>query len=351
MVTRSLRSLGVMILATLAACGPLLGIVDPDGPLLFDAGDATSTVTDPTEPPPSPNDASTDAPRETGAPTVSLLWQDTGTGEVGAWNFRGGATVARRTLSWRCGPFNGCVRTWFPVDTTQRNSILWHNRGAMDPHDGELQEWLFDGTGNVSPSPTWSWQCTTSSGCASMWTPIGRVIAASGGVGSTSGLLWHNRSSGELSLWTMLATDVTGTLSMSKTCGAMDGCSQASTALLTADMNGDGQTDILWLNRTTGVLSIWLLDELKVTRTQPIARTLEAGARTPAAIAGVVDANGDGHADLGFFDAHRGEVTMWFLDGAGGVLGSSTIPLKCGDSCAAELQNVRTIGFVALGSR
>ena len=145
----------------------------------------------------------------------------------------------------------------------------------------------------------------------------------------------------------MSGTDVLGTVALSGTCGAANGCSKSSVALLTADMNGDGQSDVLWLNHVTGELSAWLLNGTSVASVQAIGN-VPLAYRAGNRIAGVVDANGDGHADVAFFDAAHGAVAFWLLDGAGRVLDRATVPLKCFGACADELQDVHPVGFATL---
>ena len=65
-------------------------------------------------------------------------------------------------------------------------------------------------------------------------------------------VLWHDASSGQLVIWNVTGTTVTGSQAASMTCGGS--CAQSWFATVTADFNNDGNSDILWYNQSTGQL-------------------------------------------------------------------------------------------------
>ncbi|KJU85259.1 hypothetical protein MBAV_002540 [Candidatus Magnetobacterium bavaricum] len=78
------------------------------------------------------------------------------------------------------------------------------------------------------------------------------------------------------------------------------------------DFNADGVADILWYNKTTGMVAIYLMKE--------DGTTLSIG--TPATVAdlnwhieGVGDFNGDGKSDLLWRNSDTGHVAIWLMDG------------------------------------
>jgi hypothetical protein len=125
-------------------------------------------------------------------------------------------------------------------------------------------------------------------------------------------------------------------------------------AVLTADINGDGNTDIVWFNQTTDVVSVSLLGGdivservFGVLGTQDLSYTctLASGCATQWTIVGAADVNGDDHVDLTWFNATTGQVASWLLDGNGNVTGTQTLSWTCSiaQGCAPPW---RVLGYV-----
>lgn len=76
-----------------------------------------------------------------------------------------------------------------------------------------------------------------------------------------------------------------------------------------SDFNGDGRSDLLWLDPASRRVSIWLIDRDLRPHPYPVAsaQRLRLGA--------VADAGGDDKADL-LWRSNRGVVTLWSMDGA-----------------------------------
>ncbi len=292
---------------------------------------------------------------QTSVPTywgTALLWQNMSTGQVSAWELNGSTVTGTENLSWTCGASNGCSNQWQPVDTLS-NSILWDN-----PTTGQVQTWSFDQYGNVDADPALSWTCTAASGCSSAWKPVGRTT-----LGGKQGLLWHDASTGALSVWNLDNSSVTGTTPLSWTCDAT--CSATWHTMRIGDFNSDGNSDVVWLNVQTGQVSIWLLNGSgTVTGTQTVSQscTLASGCLVRPCTAsmcaqsgptwqvvGTGDVNGDGRADLTWFDPISGNVTSWLLNGAGTYIGTQTLNWQCSaaSGCSAAW---RPLGFVKFPS-
>ena len=72
----------------------------------------------------------------------------------------------------------------------------------------------------------------------------------------------------------------------------------------TADVNGDGTTDLIWSNAATSQVSWWTLSGFKVIAQK--AKAVPAG----LTLASIADYDGDGVADLLFLNAN-GKLVDW----------------------------------------
>ena len=277
---------------------------------------------------------------------LNLTWQNTVTGAVGNWDLAGATVEGQQVLGWQCGASNGCSSQWQPVDT-QGSSILWY-----DATTGQLSTWNFDENNGVSADAPYSWTCTAASGCAAAWRPIGRMTLENPCntllCGPQEGLLWHDANSGALSIWDLSGSTVTGTQTLNWECSASSGCSQVWRAVLTADMNNDGNTDVLWYDETSGVVSSWLVKGSTVTGTQNLSWqcSVASGCASAWKIVGAADVNADGHTDLTWYNASSGQVSSWLLDGSGHVTGTQAFSWTCSTAsgCAPDW---RPLGYTS----
>ena len=93
------------------------------------------------------------------------------------------------------------------------------------------------------------------------------------------------------------------------------------------DFNGDGKTDTLWYNMSSGQALIWLLNGATV-----IGGGSPGSAGNPWTVAGTGDFNRDGNSnsDILWCNANSGQAVVWLLSGAsligGGSPGSAASP-------------------------
>jgi ELWxxDGT repeat protein len=118
-------------------------------------------------------------------------------------------------------------------------------------------------------------------------------------------LLFLNDSTRGLAVWQMNGTHVTANPQIGTIANGWH-------LQDTGDFNGDGKTDLLFLNDSTHGLAVWQMDGTHVTASPQIG-TINAGAGWH--FADTDDFNGDGKTDLLFLnDATRG-VAVWQMDG------------------------------------
>ena len=97
-----------------------------------------------------------------------------------------------------------------------------------------------------------------------------------------------------------------------------------------ADVNGDGNPDLLFQNTGTSQVYAWFLDgtgaSINFATGAGIKGTgyLYGGSLVGWQLAGIADVNGDGIADLIFQNTGTGQVYAWFLDGTGASINFGT---------------------------
>jgi hypothetical protein len=219
--------------------------------------------------------------------------------------------------------------------------VLWFNANT-----GAVGEWLLDGQGNVVATLILSMTC--GSGCSPPWQVVG--------VGDVNGdghadVLWVNASTGAVGYWLLDGQgNVISTLILSMTCGS--GCSPPWQVVGVGDFNGDGHADVLWFNASSGALGEWLLDgQGNVISTLILSMTCGSGCSPPWQVVGVGDFNGDGHADVLWFNASSGALGEWLLDGQGNVIATPILSMTCGSGCYSSTARMMVTVPPSVGRR
>jgi hypothetical protein len=78
------------------------------------------------------------------------------------------------------------------------------------------------------------------------------------------------------------------------------------------DFNADGRPDILWRNKATGMLGVWMMNG--TTMTQSLYLT-PSTVDTNWEIAGVGDFNADGRPDILWRNKATGMLGVWMMNG------------------------------------
>jgi alpha-tubulin suppressor-like RCC1 family protein len=239
---------------------------------------------------------------------MDILWQNTVTGEWKIWLMNGTAMTSEVLL--------GTVPTgWQIVGVADFNGdgqpdILWQNTST-----GERGFYLMNGTTVTS------------------WVSLG-VMATDwqiAGVGDFNGdsqtdILWQNTSTGERGIYMMSGTSVTGWASL----GIVPAAWQIAGA---GDYNGDGHTDILWQNTVTGERGAWLMNGTSVTGWISLATvstdwSLAGNNAVLKTAANPDDFNGDGNSDILWQNTTTGERGFYLMNGTAvsGWLSLGTVP-------------------------
>ncbi|VAX16474.1 BNR repeat domain protein [hydrothermal vent metagenome] len=80
------------------------------------------------------------------------------------------------------------------------------------------------------------------------------------------------------------------------------------------DFNGDSKSDITFRDLTDGTTFVWMMDGTNIL--SDAQTTMHAGDATGWKIKGFDDFNGDGLADILWWDEESGKVSIWFMNGA-----------------------------------
>ncbi len=178
----------------------------------------------------------------------------------------------------------------------RRTDVLWQNELS-----GDLLAWF------MAPGLGPSGEAT--------FTPPGLGdgtwgIAATGKLHELDGpdLIWRHRVSGDLVAWLMQGVE--------REVEVKPTPEQTDPALELAgsgDFNRDGHTDLLWRHGQTGALSVWLMEG--TVRTAEVPTTPAGLADLAWQIVGVADLDRDGNEDLLWRHRVSGRLVVWFMAG------------------------------------
>ena len=121
-------------------------------------------------------------------------------------------------------------------------------------------------------------------------------------------LVWSNRQTGVLRVW------------------HLDGLFQIDSANVTyatgdslwevvgvVDMNGDQRPDLVWRHYGSGAMAAWLMQDAQVMATLWLSPDVNSDVNWR--IVGVVDLNADGKADLVWQHVGNGQLAVWYMNG------------------------------------
>ena len=237
---------------------------------------------------------------------VRLYWQNTSTRQPVIWHLgdsgarKGGVTVASSPASaWS-------IAGTGDIDGDGVEDLIWHNSGT-----GRVVVWFLDPDGVLNRT-----QAVLDANLATTWSLMGVEDMNQDGVPD---LIWHQSTTGRAHVWSLGADgkyvsgwDVSATYPATawKIAGV-------------ADMNRDGNPDLVWHHGTTGRVHIWFLDAAG--KYASGANVADVDLVTAWQIKGVADMNRDGSPDLVWHHGTTGRVHIWFLDAAGKYVSGANV--------------------------
>jgi hypothetical protein len=122
-----------------------------------------------------------------------------------------------------------------------------------------------------------------------------------------SDILWRNAATGENYLYPMNGTAILGTEGYLRTVSDLDW-----KVVGTGDFDGDGNADILWRNASTGENYLYPMNGTAILGTEGYLRTV---ADLAWKVQATGDYDGDGKADVLWRNSSSGENYLYFMDG------------------------------------
>ncbi|WP_437873865.1 FG-GAP repeat domain-containing protein [Sorangium sp. So ce363] len=98
--------------------------------------------------------------------------------------------------------------------------------------------------------------------------------------------------------------------------------------VLQGDFNGDGMTDVLWVDTTSGSLAVWLMNGTQVLWPGPELPGLSGSGWRPIKPG---DMNGDGLRDVIWNNSDRGSLAVWLMNGTQVLRPVPELPGPSGD--------------------
>ncbi len=225
-----------------------------------------------------------------------LLWYNTSSGDVSLWDMDDEAVLKYGASLTQLAPSSG----WVPVAAPDVNGdgypdLMWWNNQT-----GELSIWTLNNAtvtnygGDFGQVPDTNW----------------KPVAVADDNGSLWTLVFQNTATGDISRWLMNGTSVVSYG------GAISSLGAGSPWQIVGapDLDGDGKSDLLFWNSSTGEVSWWGTD-LSSSHVNSFNGDFAQVSDTSWHLVGSEDTNEDGLPDLIWWNAESGSVSRWLLNG------------------------------------
>jgi hypothetical protein len=223
-----------------------------------------------------------------------LLWRNTTSGSIFMQPFNtsglpsGGAVFyTEPNAAWK-------IVATPDIDGDGKADLLWWNSST-----GQVYVMLMNGSTIVTQGMAYTEPNT-------LWNIV--AVGDLAGSGKENQLVWRHSTSGQVYLQTLTVSG--GVFSQSGTT-IYNEPNTAWKILAAADFNGDGKSDLLWRNDTTGQVYIMLMNGASISS----AAVVYTEPNLAWKIVSQGDYNGDGKADLLWRNDTTGQVYMMLMNG------------------------------------
>ncbi len=227
---------------------------------------------------------------------ADLIWYNTGSGALSVWDMNDSSVLSYGATFAQLAPSSG----WMPVAAPDANGDGSPDLLWWNKNTGELSIWTLNNTAVTNYGADFATLSDTT------WKPV----AVADNQGSNWTLVFQNSTTGNISTWQMSGTTVT---SYSGTLGSV-GAGSGWQCVGAPDLNGDGHSDLLFWNSQTGEVSWWGCN-LGAQQVLSYNADFAQVSDTTWHLQGSEDTNGDGHPDLIWWNASSGIESRWLLSG------------------------------------
>jgi hypothetical protein len=178
--------------------------------------------------------------------------------------------------------------------------------------------------------------------------PFGIVGAGNMHTSARDDIIWYNSNTGETQIWFMNNNfGVFGRQTVLGENGRPGLVLPPFNIVAVGHFGGSGTADLVWYNSQTGETQIWFMNGGQVERRATVVD--EQGRPSligpPWSIKGADYFDGNGRADLVWYNSQTGETQIWFMNGAR-VVGRQTVLDEGGNPALVGLPwSIKAVGF------